>query len=141
MARSSSRKRSTRRRSASTTTRRNSPTRRFSSLLDSAIELLQRTDGAVDQAYLARTDKIYNGDRAKWTKFAHGLLAMHLNHYSNKASYEPAEVIAAVDRSFASNADDALLTYPNTNNDDINFWGRTRANTHNCTGRRSSSSA
>jgi Starch-binding associating with outer membrane len=100
-------------------------------LLDSAITLLQRTDGLVDQAYVARTDKVYNGDRAKWTKFANGVLAMHVNHYSNKASYAPAEVIAAVDRSFANNADDALLTYPNTNNDDINFWGRTRANTHN----------
>lgn len=97
-------------------------------LLDSAIVLLQRTDGAVDPLYVARGDKIYNGDRAKWLKFAYGLRALHLNHYSNKASYAPAQVIADVDRSFASNADDALLTYPNTNNDDINFWGRTRNN-------------
>lgn len=97
-------------------------------LLDSAIVLLRRTDGLVDQTYLARTDKIYNGDRAKWRKLAYGLLAMNLNHYSNKASYDPAAVIAAVDSSFASNADDAILTYPNTNNDDINFWGRTRNN-------------
>jgi hypothetical protein len=97
-------------------------------LLDSAIVLLQRTDGAVDAAYLARGDKIYNGDRTKWLKFAHGMLALHLNHYSNKASYAPLQVIAEVDQSFASKADDLLLTYPNTNNDDINFWGRTRGN-------------
>jgi hypothetical protein len=97
-------------------------------LLDSAIVLLQRTDGAVDQTFLARGDRIYNGDRTKWLKFAHGLLAIHLNHYSNKASYDPAAVIEAVDNSFASNADDALLTYPNTQNDDINFLGRTRGN-------------
>ncbi len=97
-------------------------------LLDSAIVLLQRTDGAVDQAYLARGDKIYAGDRTKWLKFAHGLLAIHLNHYSNKSSYDPAAVIEAVDNSFTSNADDALLTYPNTQNDDINFLGRTRGN-------------
>lgn len=97
-------------------------------LLDSAIVLLNRADGAVDQAYLARTDKIYSGDRAKWLKYAYGLLARHLNHYSNKSAYSPADVIAAVDRSFTGNADDALLTYPNTNNDDINFWGRTRGN-------------
>ena len=25
-----------------------------------------RTDGSVDQAYLARTDKLYGGDRTKW---------------------------------------------------------------------------
>ncbi len=97
-------------------------------LLGQAIINLQRTDGAVDQTYLARGDKIYNGSRAKWLKLAYGLLALNLNHYSNKASYKPDSVIALVDKSFASNADDALLTYPNTNNDDINFWGRTRNN-------------
>ena len=100
-------------------------------LLDSAIVLLQRTDGAVDATYLARGDKIYNGDRTKWLKFAYGLLAINLNHYSNKASYDPDSVIALVDRSFTSNADDALLTYPNTQNDDINFLGRTRGNFQN----------
>jgi SusD/RagB-like outer membrane lipoprotein len=97
-------------------------------LLDSAIVLLQRTDGAVDQAYLARGDRIYNGDRTKWLKVAYGMLAMHLNRFSNKASYAPAEVIAAVDKSLASNADDALITYPNSNNDDTNFLGWTRNN-------------
>jgi hypothetical protein len=99
-------------------------------LLDSAVVLLQRTDGAVDQTYLAVGDKIYNGDRTKWLKLAHGLLALHLNHYSNKASYAPAAVIAEVDLSFAGNVDDALLTYPNTSTDfaDYNFWGRSRNN-------------
>ncbi len=99
-------------------------------LLDSAIVLLQRTDGAVDQGYLGAGDRIYNGDRTKWLKLAHGLLALHLNHYSNKSSYDPAQVIAEVDQSFASNADDALLTYPNTSTDfaDYNFWGRSRNN-------------
>lgn len=97
-------------------------------LLNKAIELLQRNDGAVDQAYLARTDKIYNGDRTKWLKLAYGLLALNLNHYSNKPAYKPLDVIAAADKSFASNADDPLLAYPATQNDDINFWGRTRNN-------------
>ncbi|HEY8833373.1 MAG TPA: SusD/RagB family nutrient-binding outer membrane lipoprotein, partial [Gemmatimonadaceae bacterium] len=81
-------------------------------LLDSAIVLLQRTDGAVDPTYLAKGDKIYNGDRTKWLKLAHGMLALNLNHYSNKSSYDPARVIAEVDKSFASNADDALMPYP-----------------------------
>jgi hypothetical protein len=97
-------------------------------LLDSAIVLLKLTNGAVDQTYLAKGDKIYNGERTKWLKFAYGLRAINLNHFSNKASYDPEAVIAAVDSSFSSNADDALLTYPNTQNDDINFWGRTRGN-------------
>jgi hypothetical protein len=97
-------------------------------LLDSAIVLLARTDGAVDQTYLAKTDKLYGGDRSKWTKLAYGMLALNLNHYSNKSTYDPAAVIAAVDKSFASNSDDALLTYLATNNDDTNFLGATRAN-------------
>ncbi len=97
-------------------------------LLDSAIVLLRRTDGAVDQAYLAVGDRIYNGDRTKWLRFAHGMLALVLNHFSNKASYDPARVIAEVDSSFRSNADDPLLAYPATANDDRNFLGRTRDN-------------
>jgi hypothetical protein len=101
----------------------------ISRLLDSAIVLLQRNDGAVDQAYLAKGDKVYNGDRTKWLKVAYGMRAMMLNHYSNKAVYSPSAVIADVDRSFASNADDFLLTYPNANPfDDYNFWGRSRNN-------------
>lgn len=99
-------------------------------LLDSAIVLLQRTDGAVDARYLGVGDKIYNGDRAKWRSFASGLLALALNHYSNKASYDPARVIRLVDSSFTGNTDDALLAYPCTSTDfaDCNFWGRTRNN-------------
>jgi hypothetical protein len=101
-------------------------------LLDSAIVLLQRTDGAVDAAYLAVGDKIYNGDRTKWLKLAYGLRALSLNHYSNKASYDAAAVIADVDRSFAGNADDALFQYPSQQpNDDRNFYGATRQNMQN----------
>lgn len=99
-------------------------------LLDSAIVLLQRADGAVDATYLARGDKMYNGNRTKWLKLAWGMKAIALNHFSNKAAYNPAAVIDAVDQSFASNADDALETYPGTSTDfaDYNFWGRTRNN-------------
>ena len=56
--------------------------------------LLQRTDGSVNQAYLARTDKIYNGDRTKWLKLAYGMKALALNHFSRKSSYKPADVIS-----------------------------------------------
>lgn len=100
-------------------------------LLDSAIVNLQKSGGAVDQSYLAKGDAIYNGDRTKWLKFAYGLLAINLNHYSNKSSYDPDSVIALVNRSFASEADDALLTYPGTNTTDLNFLGQTRNNITN----------
>lgn len=99
-------------------------------LLDSASVYLQKTGGVVEPVYVARGDKMYAGDRAKWLKFANGLRARALNHFSNKSSYNPAAVIAAVDASFASNADDALLTYPGADPGfaDMNFLGRTRNN-------------
>jgi hypothetical protein len=102
-------------------------------LLDEAIKNLQRTDGAVNQQFLARFDRVYGGDRVKWLRFAYGLKAMTLNHYSNKGGYRPQDVIAAVDLSFASNADDALLAYSGTSADnaDANFWGPRRNNLTN----------
>ena len=102
-------------------------------LLDSAIVLLRRTDGAVDAGYLAQGDRIYNGDRKKWLKLAWGMKALVLNHFSNKAGYAPDAVMAAVDSSFASNGDDALMSYPSTSTDflDYNFWGRSRNNITN----------
>ncbi|HWC74464.1 MAG TPA: RagB/SusD family nutrient uptake outer membrane protein [Gemmatimonadales bacterium] len=99
-------------------------------LLDSAMVLLKRTDGAVDAGYLGQGDKIYNGDRTKWLKLAAGMLALSLNHFSNKASYNPDRVIALVDSSFTGNVDDPLLAYPCTSTDfaDCNFWGASRNN-------------
>ncbi|PWS27779.1 SusD/RagB family nutrient-binding outer membrane lipoprotein [Pedobacter yonginense] len=98
-------------------------------LIDAAIANLNRTDGAVNEAYLAKTDIIYRGKRALWIKFAYGFKAMVLNHYSNKPSqYKADQVIAAVDASFASNAEDALIQYAGTANDDANFLSATRNN-------------
>lgn len=99
------------------------------SLLHEAITNLQRTDGAVDQGYLAVGDKVYNGDRTKWLKFAYGLLAINRSHFTNKATYNPDSVITLVDQSFESNADDALFPYPAlSGNDDRNFYGTSRDN-------------
>jgi hypothetical protein len=97
--------------------------------LDSAIVLLQIDTGAVDATYLGVGDHIYDGNRTKWLKFAYGARAILENRYSNKASkYDPAQVIADVDKSFASNDDDALLKYLGTQHDDLNFFGPTRQN-------------
>jgi hypothetical protein len=99
-------------------------------LLDSAIVLLKRTDGAVDATYLGRTDKVYGGDRTKWLKTAYGFKALLLNRYTNKGTYNAAAVIGAVDSSYTGNADDFLLPYPGTSTDnaDKNFFGPTRGN-------------
>ncbi len=99
-------------------------------LLGEAIKNLSRTDGAVDATYLGKGDKMYNGDRTKWLKLAYGMLAINLNHFTNKATYKPADVIANVDKSFTGNVDDALMVYPavDPGNADRNFLGPTRGN-------------
>jgi len=97
--------------------------------VNKAIENLKRTDGLVGASTWSKYDKVYNGDRTKWLKAAYGLKAIALNHFSAKSTYSAAAVIANVDSSFASNADDWLLPYPATQpNDDRNFWSPTRGN-------------
>lgn len=98
-------------------------------LLTLAIANLQRTDGGVDATFLGKTDLVYKGDRTKWLKFAYGLLAINLSHYSNKTTgYDPAAVIDAVNKSFTGNVDDAAVKYTGISNDDRNFIGPTRNN-------------
>lgn len=100
-------------------------------LLNEGIADLSRTDGKVSSSYTAVGDKMYNGDRAKWTKFAWGVVARNLNNQINKASYNPTAVIAACDKSLASNADNAMISYNGTVSDDSNFNGPSRNNIAN----------
>jgi hypothetical protein len=102
-------------------------------LLDLHSPTRKRTFGAVDNKYLAKTDIIYKGKTDLWIKFANGLKAMALNHFSNKTGlYKPDDVIAAVDASIgASDAEQPLLAYTGTANDDINFYASNRDNLTN----------
>ena len=98
-------------------------------LLNEAIPYLNRTDGKVSQAQLARGDVMYKGDRARWKRFAYGLLAINAHHLSNKKGlYDPNKVIAYVDSSFTSNADDALMPFNGNSTADASFFGPTRQN-------------
>ncbi|MCY7358885.1 MAG: SusD/RagB family nutrient-binding outer membrane lipoprotein [Rudanella sp.] len=97
-------------------------------LCQEAVKNLSRADGRVSTASLARGDKIYNGDRLKWKKFTYGLLAINAHHLSKKASYKPDQVIAYVDSAFASNADDAQLTFNGLSTADGSFFGPLRQN-------------
>lgn len=92
---------------------------------------LQRTDGKSDPNYTKKGDLIYAGDQSKWIKFAYGLLARNANNLSNKATYNPAKVIAYVDQSFASIADDCTVKFAGTSSTDASFWGPTRNNMSN----------
>lgn len=100
-------------------------------LLNEGVADLARTDGKVSASYAAVGDKMYNGDRAKWTKFAWGIVARNLNNQINKTSYDPTAVIAACDKSLASNADNALINYNGSLSADSNFNGPVRNNISN----------
>ena len=99
-------------------------------LLDKGIADLQKTDGNVGAAYFANRDALFQGDATKWLKYAYALKAMALNQFSNKSTYDPAAVIAAVDKSFGA-GEDALWTFTHADAsaaNDFNFWGTARQN-------------
>jgi len=93
-----------------------------------AISDLQRTDGGVSQAGLARGDLVYAGNREKWIKFSYGVLARNAHHISNKASYNPDKVIEYCDLALAFNADNFNVPHAGTSSSDGNFYGPTRNN-------------
>lgn len=98
-------------------------------LCNEALIDLARTDGAVAAASLARGDLMYKGDRSKWIKFTYGLLALNLQHLSNKSAlYNPDKVIEYVDKSLASNADDALMPFAGSATTDASFFAPQRNN-------------
>jgi hypothetical protein len=98
------------------------------SLCIAALTYLQRTDGGVNSATMARGDRVYAGDRSKWIKFVYGLRARHWEHLTNKAEYNADSVIYFVDHSFTSNADNFYITHTATRNDDTNPMGPGRDN-------------
>ena len=98
------------------------------SLCRKALEYLNRTDGNVNQAFMARGDQVYQGDRSKWIKFVYGIMARNWHRLSNKGNYNPDSVIAFVDKSFASNDDNFIIRHTATRNDDSNPLGPARDN-------------
>ncbi len=93
-----------------------------------AIKDLERTDGGVNQAGLARGDLVYAGDRAKWIKFVYAVLARNAHHISNKSSYNADKVIDYCNKSLASNADNFDVPHAGTSSSDGNFFGSVRNN-------------
>lgn len=75
---------------------------------------------------------MYGGDRSKWIKFVHGLLARHYNRLTNKSNYISEgyadSVIKYIDLSFSGNTDNFQVAYPATKNDDTNPFGPARGN-------------
>ena len=89
------------------------------SLIDEAIVELAKTNATVKLANTS--DLIYGAsattERANWLKLAYALKARLLNKVSKTATYNAANVLAAVSSSFASNAEDAgMATFVTRNN-------------------------
>ncbi|NGY37196.1 SusD/RagB family nutrient-binding outer membrane lipoprotein [Flavobacterium sp. XN-5] len=97
-------------------------------LAKEAIVDLERTDGKSDASYTAKGDLIYGGDKAKWTKFAYGVLARNSNNLINKATYSPDKVIEYVNKSLSSINDDCYVKFTATSTSDANFYGPSRNN-------------
>lgn len=99
-------------------------------LCDAGIADLSSPQGAVDPNF-ASGELLFGGDLSKWIKFAYAIKARAANHYSNKTSYSPDKVIEWVDKSFASNADDAEVKFSTSTtvlSDFFSFLGPARAN-------------
>lgn len=77
-------------------------------LLDEGIAALQKEGSSIT---IGDDDFLYQGDIQKWVQFGYMLKARYLNHLSKQASYDPQAILAAVDKGFKSNADDAEIDY------------------------------
>lgn len=74
-------------------------------LLDSAISQLSITTATLKLS--ATNDLIHKGVRTAWLKTAYALKARNLLKVSKTNAYSPSAVLAAVDKAYTSNADDA----------------------------------
>jgi hypothetical protein len=76
-------------------------------LLDEGIAELNKTDSRIRLS--GPNDLIHGGDKTKWIRTANAFKARMLNKVSKLSSYNPGAVLAAVDNSYQSNADDAQM--------------------------------
>ncbi len=70
---------------------------------------------------LAVGDISYNGDLNKWKKLVYALLAKNFHRYSNKSTYSADSVIKYCDLAMTSVADDFVVPFDASKNDDANF--------------------
>lgn len=101
-----------------------------------AIEYLEKVDTKDYGTKIKDNDYIYAGDKAKWIKFAYGVLVRNLASLSNKTNfstdYAP-ELITCAGKSFTSYLDDATVKIGGggaaaAQSAYNNFWGTTRVN-------------
>lgn len=98
------------------------------SLCRLAIKYLEMAEAVKSTNTLALGDYSYNGDVTKWKRFTYGILARNWNHLSNKSSYNADSVIKYCNNSLTGLADDFLIPFDASKNDDTNFFGPYRDN-------------
>ncbi len=77
-------------------------------LLDQGIATLQAGGSTITPG---DDDFIHGGDTDAWVRTGYALRARVLNHTSETSAYDPAAVLAAVDRAYTSADDDATVSY------------------------------
>lgn len=65
-------------------------------------------------------DIIFGGDMAMWNKTAHTLKARYLNRYSNKSTYDPTAIIAALSNGIQSSSENCMAIHADGNA--LNQW-------------------
>ncbi|MBR1882349.1 MAG: SusD/RagB family nutrient-binding outer membrane lipoprotein [Muribaculaceae bacterium] len=103
---------------------------------EKAIELLQKEDATNYGTKISSTDFIYGGNKDRWIKFAYAVIVRNLASLTNKKDFQSkyySKLVEAAGKSFASNADNALLSITAGGKDAPysgynNWWGTTRGN-------------
>ncbi len=88
--------------------------------LDKAIEFFNKTQEPGSPA-LSAGDTWNGGDVNKWIKLCYGLKARYLLQISKKSSFDPAAVLAALEKAPLSNADNTIMKHYNIAGDATNF--------------------
>ncbi len=97
------------------------------SLCRVAINYLDKA--ATNNVTLGVADFSYQGDLNKWKKLAYAILARNFHRVTNKAAlYKPDSVIKYADLAMSSVADDFVIPFDASKNDDANFFGPYRNN-------------
>lgn len=74
--------------------------------------------------YLGSGDYVYKGAISQWKKFVYGILARNYGHLTNKgALYSADSVIMFCDKAMGAVADDFLISFNGSRNEDANYFG------------------
>ncbi len=103
------------------------------------IELLERSDANNYGNTIKNSDIIYSGDKAKWIKFAHGIICRQLASLTRKSDFvsKYANDLIAHGKLAMQTGDDDAVVNVNGGSDKAkytaynNFWGPTRGNIAN----------